>query len=132
MVRLRTIFLVGLGAGGAAGIGRRYSGLTLLKERGIAYVVAVEKGSPGGVAKIRPGDVVAKINGRSTRLMPNWELRAFGHTLSPNVIVPFQIERGAMVSWLPTQSRKNAISSTGRHPSKCTAFSKSCSSATPA
>ena len=59
----------------AAGIGRRYSGLTLLKERGIAYVVAVEKGSPGGVAKIRPGDVVAKINGRSTRLMPLWEMQ---------------------------------------------------------
>src|SRR3954447_18178664 len=59
----------------AAGIGRRYSGLTLLKERGIAYVVAVEKGSPGGLAKIRPGDVVAKINGRSTRLMPLWEMQ---------------------------------------------------------
>ncbi len=59
----------------AAGIGRRYSGLTLLKERGIAYVVAVEKGSPGGAAKVRPGDVIAKINGRSTRLMPLWEMQ---------------------------------------------------------
>ena len=59
----------------AAGVGRRYSGLTLLKERGIAYVVAVEKGSPGGLVKIRPGDVVAKINGRSTRLMPLWEMQ---------------------------------------------------------
>lgn len=59
----------------AAGIGRRYSGLTLLKERGIAYVVAVEKGSPGGLAKVRPGDVIAKINGRSTRVMPLWEMQ---------------------------------------------------------
>jgi len=59
----------------ASTIGQRYSGLTLLKERGIAYVVAVEKGSPGGMAKIKPGDVVAKINGRSTRLMPLWEMQ---------------------------------------------------------
>jgi carboxyl-terminal processing protease len=59
----------------ASSVGRRYSGLTLLKERGIAYVVAVEKGSPGFQVKIRPGDVVAKINGRSTRLMPLWEMQ---------------------------------------------------------
>ena len=59
----------------ATSVGRRYSGLTLLKERGIAYVVAVEKGSPGGLAKVRPGDVIAKINGRSTRVMPLWEMQ---------------------------------------------------------
>ncbi len=59
----------------AASVGRRYSGLTLLKERGIAYVVAVEKGSPGGLAKVRPGDVIAKINDRSTRVMPLWEMQ---------------------------------------------------------
>lgn len=63
------------GFGQASTVGRRYSGLTLLKERGIAYVVAVEKGSPGAGAKIRPGDIVAKVNGRSTRLMPLWELQ---------------------------------------------------------
>jgi carboxyl-terminal processing protease len=63
------------GFGQASSVGRRYSGLTLLKERGIAYVVAVEKGSPGAGAKIRPGDIVAKVNGRSTRLMPLWELQ---------------------------------------------------------
>ena len=59
----------------AATVGRRYSGLTLLKERGIAYVVAVEKGSPGGEAGIKPGDIVAKVNDRSTRLMPLWEMQ---------------------------------------------------------
>lgn len=59
----------------AATVGRRYSGLTLLKERGIAYVVAVENGSPGGIAGIKPGDIVAKLNSRSTRLMPIWEMQ---------------------------------------------------------
>ena len=58
----------------ADAVGKRHSGLTLLKERGIAYVVAVEKGSPGDGAAVRAGDIVAKLNGRSTRLMPIWEI----------------------------------------------------------
>src|SRR4051794_31707106 len=56
-------------------VGKRYSGLTLLKERGIAFVVAGEKGSPGDVAGIKPGDIAAKMNDRSTRLMPLWEMQ---------------------------------------------------------
>src|ERR1700686_53890 len=56
-------------------VGKRYSGMTLLKERGIAFVVAVEKGSPGDGAGIKPGDIVAKINDRSTRVMPLWEMQ---------------------------------------------------------
>jgi carboxyl-terminal processing protease len=59
----------------ADAVGRRYSGLTLLKERGIAYVVAVEKGSPGDAAAVKVGDIVAKMNDRSTRLMPIWEIQ---------------------------------------------------------
>ena len=59
----------------AQAVGKRYSGLTLLKERGIAYVVAVEKGSPGDGAGIKPGDIIAKVNNRSTRLMPIWEIQ---------------------------------------------------------
>ncbi|HSS51251.1 MAG TPA: S41 family peptidase [Thermoanaerobaculia bacterium] len=56
-------------------VGKRYSGMTLLKERGIAFVVAVEKGSPGDGAGIKPGDIVAKMNDRSTRIMPLWEMQ---------------------------------------------------------
>jgi len=56
-------------------VGKRYSGLTLLKERGIAYVVAVEKGSPGEQSGVKAGDIVAKLNDRSTRLMPIWEIQ---------------------------------------------------------
>lgn len=58
----------------ARAVGLRHSGLTLLKERGIAYVVAVEKGSPAEMAGTRAGDIVAKVNDRSTRLMPLWEI----------------------------------------------------------
>lgn len=53
----------------------RHSGLTLLKEHGIAYVVAVEKDSPAGKADVRPGDIVAKIGDRTTRTMPLWEIQ---------------------------------------------------------
>ena len=59
----------------AKNVGLRHSGLTLLKERGIAYVVAVEKGSPADVAGIKAGDIVAKVDTRSTRLMPLWEIQ---------------------------------------------------------
>lgn len=53
----------------------RQSGLTLLKEHGIAYVVAVEKDSPAGKADIKPGDIVAKVGDRTTRTMPLWEIQ---------------------------------------------------------
>ncbi len=59
----------------AQAVGKRYSGLTLLKERGIAYVVAVEKGSPADVSGVKPGDIVSKVNTRSTRTMPLWEIQ---------------------------------------------------------
>jgi ubiquinol-cytochrome c reductase cytochrome b subunit len=36
----------------------------------------------------------------STRLMPNWELRALGHTFSPNVMVPTQILPGVLFTLL--------------------------------
>src|ERR1700712_4510251 len=46
----------------AQSVGRHYSGLALLKERGVAYVVAVEKGSPAAQANVRVGDIVSKID----------------------------------------------------------------------
>jgi carboxyl-terminal processing protease len=59
----------------AKNVGWRHSGLILLKEHGVAYVVAVEKGSPAGQAGFKPGDIVAKIADRSTRQMPLWEMQ---------------------------------------------------------
>jgi carboxyl-terminal processing protease len=55
--------------------GESHSGVSLVKEHGVAYVVAVEKGSPGAVAGVQVGDVVAKVDGRTTRVMPLWELQ---------------------------------------------------------
>ncbi len=59
----------------ARDVGRRHSGALVLKERGTAYVVAVDEGSPAETAGLEPGDIVAGINGRSSRAMPLWELR---------------------------------------------------------
>jgi carboxyl-terminal processing protease len=56
-------------------IGTRLSGLTLLKERGVAYVVAVAPGSPATEAGIEAGDLVTEIAGRNTRVMPLWEVK---------------------------------------------------------
>jgi len=56
-------------------LGWAHSGLGLLEERGIAYVVAAEKGSPADQAGVQPGDIVAAMNARSTRTMPAWEIR---------------------------------------------------------
>jgi carboxyl-terminal processing protease len=73
-------------------VGPRYSGLTLLKERGVAYVVSVEKGSPAAAAGVRAGDIVAKIDGRSTRLMPVWEIQELV-TAKPGTKVGFEVIR---------------------------------------
>jgi carboxyl-terminal processing protease len=59
----------------AKNVGWLHSGVILLKEHGIAYVVAVEKGSPAGEAGFKPGDIVAKVGDRSTRQMPLWEIQ---------------------------------------------------------
>lgn len=51
------------------------SGLLILKERGVAYVVAVDEGSPAERAGIESGQIVEKLQGRGTRAMPIWRIR---------------------------------------------------------
>lgn len=63
-------------ADAANAVGRSRSGLTLLKDQGIAFVLAVEAGSPAAQAGLQAGDIVAEIDGRSTREMPAWALEA--------------------------------------------------------
>ncbi|MDA8019056.1 MAG: S41 family peptidase [Thermoanaerobaculia bacterium] len=55
-------------------IGSRRSGLVLLKERGVAYVVAVEEGSPAASAGLEMGDILSEINGLRTRSTPLFSL----------------------------------------------------------
>ncbi len=57
-------------------IGRRRSGIVVLKERGVAYVVAVEEGSPAAEAEIEGGHILSSIQGQRTRQMPLYEIQA--------------------------------------------------------
>jgi len=52
----------------------RRSGLLLAHDRGIAFVVAVEEGSPAAAAEMRRGDIVAAIAGEETRGLPLWRI----------------------------------------------------------
>lgn len=55
-------------------VGSRHSGLTILKERGVAYVVAVQPGSPAAEAGVETGDLVTEVDGDNTRLLPLWDI----------------------------------------------------------
>lgn len=59
----------------AAAVDRQRSGAFLLKEHGVAYVVTVDPGSPAATAGVQGGDIVAQVNGASTRNMPLWKMR---------------------------------------------------------
>lgn len=60
----------------ARAVGARRSGLVVLKERGVAYAMAVEKGSPADRAGIERGDVISTLQGKSTRKMPLFRLQS--------------------------------------------------------
>jgi carboxyl-terminal processing protease len=55
--------------------GKSLSGLALLKEHGATLVMSIEKGSPADAAGLKVGDLVAKLDGTSTRTMPLWEMQ---------------------------------------------------------
>jgi carboxyl-terminal processing protease len=56
-------------------IERRHSGLVVAKERGIAFVISADPGSPAAAAEIEHGDIIARVNGVSTRRMPLWQFQ---------------------------------------------------------
>jgi carboxyl-terminal processing protease len=63
-----------------AGVGRSRSGLLVLKERGVAYVAAIDEQSPGALAGVQRGDILAKIGpaeqaSSSSRDLPLWRIR---------------------------------------------------------
>ena len=57
-------------------IGDAHSGMTVLKDRGVAFVAGVAAGGPAAEAGIERGDLLSQINGKSTREMPLWEIYA--------------------------------------------------------
>lgn len=56
-------------------VGTAHSGVAVIKERGITYALTVIAGSPAAEAELERGDILAEIDGRSTRLMPLWEIQ---------------------------------------------------------
>ncbi|MCB1057354.1 MAG: PDZ domain-containing protein [Acidobacteria bacterium] len=60
----------------ARAIGESHSGLMLLRERGVVFVVGVVPGSPGDKAGLRLGDIVTEIGGEQTHKTPMWEIQS--------------------------------------------------------
>jgi carboxyl-terminal processing protease len=60
----------------ALAAGHSRSGLELADDQGIVYVLAVEAGSPAASAGFATGDIVAEVDGRSTRDLAAWQLAA--------------------------------------------------------
>lgn len=73
-------------------IGSSYSGLTVAKERGITFVVAVDRGSPGETAGLEQGDIIAQVNDRSTRRLPLWQLQSI-FTQEPGTEIQLEVLR---------------------------------------
>lgn len=61
----------------ARAVGESHSGLLLLRERGVVFVVGVVPGSPADAAGLRLGDVVTKIAGQATHKTPMWQIQSF-------------------------------------------------------
>lgn len=57
-------------------VGNKLSGMVLLKERGVAYVVAVEPGSPAAKAGLLSGDILSDVAGLRTREAPLYQILA--------------------------------------------------------
>lgn len=57
-------------------VGASRSGLIVLKERGVAFVAGVVRGSPAAQAGIERGDLIATLQGRPTRKMLLWEIQS--------------------------------------------------------
>ena len=73
-------------------VGSGHSGLTIVKERGVAVVVAVAHGSPGALAGVQGRDVLVEIAGGSTRRMPLWEIQSI-LAGAPGTKVPIEVLR---------------------------------------
>jgi carboxyl-terminal processing protease len=59
---------------GIESVGSTLSGIVAVRDRGVVYAVEIEEGSPAATAGLETGDVLAKIDDRSTRDLPMWEI----------------------------------------------------------
>jgi carboxyl-terminal processing protease len=55
-------------------LGVTRSGLRVAKERGVAYLVAVQEKGPAAGLGLQQGDILSRIGGESTRMLPLWKL----------------------------------------------------------
>jgi carboxyl-terminal processing protease len=100
-------------------VGASVSGLLVAKDRGIAYVVTSVAASPAFEAGIRPGDVIAAVDGKSTRRMSLWRLQgtlagALGTELDLELLrngqeVAVRLKLGTFEPPAPTLSRHEEI-----------------------
>lgn len=58
----------------ALALGRSRTGLTVLRDRGVAFVLSVEEGSPGAGAGFEAGDILTEVDGEPTRDLPAWRI----------------------------------------------------------
>ncbi len=59
----------------ARALGASRSGMTLAKDRGVAFVATVGEGGPAAAAGLEAGDVIASVGGAATRGLPLWRLQ---------------------------------------------------------
>jgi carboxyl-terminal processing protease len=76
----------------AKALGRSHSGMVVLKERGVAYVVSVDEGSPAEAAGITGDSILSKIEGLSTRSMPLWQILGY-LTAAPGTELELEVIR---------------------------------------
>lgn len=76
--------------------GIEHSGLHLVRDRGFLFVVGVASGSPGEVAGLESGDILSKLDGRSTRLTPLWKAQSI-LAGEPGTVVEIQALRQGQV-----------------------------------
>lgn len=76
----------------ALATGKSLSGLALLKEHGATLVMSVEKDSPAEAAGLKVGDLVAKVDGESSRNLPLWQMQE-DLAAAPGSKVTFEVIR---------------------------------------
>ena len=73
-------------------LGETRSGLRIAKERGVAYVIAVQEKGPAATLGLQQGDILSRLNGESTREIPLWQLDK-ALTQAPGTEVKLQVLR---------------------------------------